>query len=93
MGRCIWLVAALLLVVLAATIGARLGDEALALVAGLMLGAGVAIPTCLLIVGTAGGRRERPRARGPVVVITARQRGRQPREWGILPPRSWPGNG
>jgi hypothetical protein len=82
-------------VTLAAVIGNRLSDEALAVLAGAVCGVGAAIPTSLLIVVVSrwrDGPRERvqpatPQGAYPPVVVVAPPGGQQrPGGWDMLPP-------
>ena len=86
-------------VTLAAVVGNRLSDEALAVLAGAVCGVGAAIPTSLLVVAVS---RRRDESRGqpttspmspgvypPVVVVTPPGGQQQPHnwnDWNTLPP-------
>jgi len=91
------LVALAFAVTLAAFIGNRLSDEALAVLAGAVCGVGAAIPTSLLIVAVSRRREEQraqpqpcvPQGMYPPVVVVAPPAG-QPRygygDWNAFPP-------
>jgi hypothetical protein len=89
------LVALAFAVTLAAFIGNRLSDEALAVLAGAVCGVGAAIPTSLLIVAVSRRRDDQraqpqpsvPQGMYPPVVVVAPPAG-QPRygDWNVLPP-------
>ena len=80
-------------VTLAAIVGNRLSDEALAVLAGAVCGVGAAIPTSLLIIAVSR-RRDEPRAQQsapqgvypPVVVVTPPGGQQQAGAWNALPP-------
>jgi hypothetical protein len=84
-------------VTLAVIIGSRLGDEALAVLAGAVCGVGAAIPTSLLVVAVTR-RQDRPARDGrdehrplpaqpypPVIVVAPPGERRLPDGWGALP--------
>ena len=84
-------------ITLAAVIGNRLSDQALAVLAGAVCGVGAAIPTSLLIVAVTRRQDNGHRQRGvyqqphppypPVVVVTPPQNGQQwPGDWNNRPP-------
>jgi hypothetical protein len=81
-------------VTLAAIVGSRLSDEALAVLAGAVCGVGAAIPTSLLIVAVSRRREERhvqplSMPQGPyppVVVVAPPSVQQQPGGWNTLPP-------
>jgi hypothetical protein len=86
------LVAMAFAVTLAAVVGRRLSDEALAVLAGAVCGVGAAIPTSLLIVAVTRrreeGRVQPPAPQGPYppVVVVAPPGGQQrPSNWNALP--------
>jgi hypothetical protein len=80
-------------VTLAAVVGNRLSDEALAVLAGAVCGVGAAIPTSLLIVAVSR-RRDEPRAQSmppqaaypPVVVVAPPGDQQRYHAWNTLPP-------
>lgn len=69
-------------VTLAAIIGNRLSDEALAVLAGAVCGVSAAIPTSLIVVAVSQRQRERERARG----FEAEPAWRPPTHHGAYPP-------
>jgi len=81
---------------LAAVIGNRLSDQALAVLAGAVCGVGAAIPTSLLIVAVSRRRQDEQRAQPPAVypqgayppvVVVTPQGGQQRYDgWNGLPP-------
>jgi hypothetical protein len=84
-------------ITLAAIIGDRLSDEALAVLAGAVCGVGAAIPTSLLIVAVTR-RRDEPRGQTttyrpslsqgtypPVVVVTPPNAQQQANDWSAFP--------
>jgi len=81
-------------VTLAAIIGSRLSDEALAVLAGAVCGVGAAIPTSLLIIAVSQRRRDeqpvQPAAQQgsypPVVVVTPHSGQSRFNDWNALPP-------
>ena len=81
-------------VTLAAVVGNRLSDEALAVLAGAVCGVGAAIPTSLLIVAVSRRRDERqvqapaPQRSSypPVVVVAPPGVQQRPGGWNALPP-------
>ncbi len=81
-------------VTLAAVIGNRLSDQALAVLAGAVCGVGAAIPTSLLIIAVTRRQTEQKAPEGthrdsypPVVVVAPSQAGQQgAHTWNGLPP-------